>query len=613
MTRRTAPLAVRLTRWGEALDPDHPLPEYPRPQLVRDSYLNLNGRWRYAITGSDRPPGHDDGEIVVPFPPEAPLSGVGRVLQPDEVLHYQRSLTLPQGFTTTDDDRVLLHLGAVDQRCRVEVDGTVVGEHQGGYLPFTCDVTDVVVAGGGPHVLRVVVRDPTDTGPGARGKQRLRRGGIWYTPQSGIWQTVWVEAVPAVRVERLELVPHLAPDPAGDELHVTVHADGPGGTPRVGAPCEVVVHSDGAEAARASGRTGTPVRLALPGAHRWSPADPFRYDVDVMVGRDRVRSYVGMRSFGVGPDADGHPRLLLNGEPYFHAGVLDQGYWSDGLCTAPSDEAMVHDIATMRRLGFTMLRKHVKVEPLRWYYHCDRLGMLVWQDLVNGGGRYDPVVVSMPAVAPLHLRDHRYRTFGRADAASRAEWLAEMRQTVRLLGNVVSLALWVPFNEGWGQFDAAAVTAALRRLDPTRPVDHASGWHDQGAGDLDSRHVYVRRFRVPRRRARTTTGRVLALTEYGGYSLRLPDHAVSAREFGYRRYRTVAALAEAFRALHERQVLPAVAEGLGATVYTQLSDVEDETNGLLTYDRRVLKVPEDVVRAVTERLRLPPAPPIMRG
>ncbi len=265
---------------------------------------------------------------------------------------------------------------------------------------------------------------------------------------------------------------------------------------------------------------------------------------------------------------------------------------------------MVHDIATMKRIGFTMLRKHIKVEPLRWYHHCDRLGMLVWQDIVNGGGRYNPAVISVPAVASrVSVDDGRYRTFARSDAAGRAHWLAEMADTIALLGNVVSLAMWVPFNEGWGQFDAAAVCARVRELDPTRPVDHASGWHDQGAGDLTSLHVYFRPFRVPRRR-RATAQRALALTEYGGYSLRLAEHSTSDREFGYRRYPDATALAAAFTRLHTRQILPAIAGGLAATVYTQLSDVEEETNGLLTYDRRVVKIDEDVVRSVISQLRL---------
>lgn len=500
---RRRPLTSLLTPWGETFDADCPLPEYPRPQLVRDSYLNLNGLWQYAITSStDRPPRYD-GEIVVPFSPEAPLSGVGRVLEPGQTLHYRRRVTLPEAFRE-DGDRVLLHFGAVDQWCRVEVNETVVAEHTGGYLPFTCAVGDQLQPG--DNELYVVVQDPTDTGQLSRGKQRLKPGGIWYTPQSGMWQTVWLEAVPSVWVESLDIRPDLT------NACVTVTVRAAGETEQRTRCIVTVLGSAGDEVTSAEGSPGVPLRLAVPNPRSWTPDDPYLYDVEVRLGPDRVCSYFGMRSFGIGPDDAGLPRLLLNGRPYFHAGVLDQGYWPDGLYTAPSDQALIHDIVTMKRLGFTMLRKHIKVEPLRWYHHCDRLGMLVWQDMVNGGGTYRWSVAEVPAFVPLRLGDHWYPLFARDDAVARAEWLSEMRGTVELLRNVVGLALWVPFNEGWGQFDAAAVTAELRALDPTRPVDHASGWHDHGAGDITSRHVYLKPFRVPRRRRRTRH-RVLALTE----------------------------------------------------------------------------------------------------
>jgi hypothetical protein len=587
-----------LTPWGERLDRDCPRPEYPRPQLTRDSFVCLNGRWEYAITSSEHHPATYAGTILVPFSPESLLSGVGHVLQPDEVLHYRRTFRLPSGTVAHWDDRLILHFGAVDQWCRVEVNSHVVGEHSGGYLPFAFDVTSSLVKG--LNELRVVVRDPSDTGLGSRGKQRLDRGGIWYTPQSGIWQTVWLESVPALHVDRLSIVPDLD---AG-AVDVTVHvADRRRRREREEPPCTVTVLADGARVASGRGPAGEPVRVRIPHPRAWSPDDPYLYDLEVGVGRDRVRSYAGLRSFGIGPDRDGTPRLLLNGRPYFHAGVLDQGYWSDGMYTAASDEALVHDVATAKRLGFTMIRKHLKVEPLRWYYHCDRLGVLVWQDMVNGGRQYRDAVVTTPAVTPVHLPDNHYTLFGRSDAAGRREWLREMRDTVEHLRNVVSLAMWVPFNEGWGQFDAAWVADQVRRLDPTRTVDHASGWHDQGAGDVTSRHVYSRPFRVPRRRARTAH-RALGLTEYGGYSLHLPANSATETAFGYRRFASARELAQAFATLHADQVVPAIARGLSATVYTQLSDVEDETNGLLTYDRREQKMPDEVVQAVTAQLRL---------
>jgi hypothetical protein len=313
-----------------------------------------------------------------------------------------------------------------------------------------------------------------------------------------------------------------------------------------------------------------------------------------------------MRSFGVGTDEKGRRRFLLNGKPVWHLGVLDQGYWPDGLLTPPSDEAMVHDIATMKSLGFTMLRKHVKIEPLRWYHHCDRLGMLVWQDMVNGGGRYRHLVANLPATRPIRISDRRHRLYYRSDADARAEFREEVLRTVALLRNSPSIAVWVPFNEAWGQFDANEIAAEVKEFDPTRPVNHVSGWIDQGGGDIRSFHSYLRPFRLPgrwRRLRRRRERRVYALTEYGGYSLKVPGHDWSTREFGYRHFDTSEELAAGFVALHREQIEPALEAGLASTVYTQLSDVEDELNGLLTWDREVLKIPEHTVRETLERLR----------
>ena len=572
-----------LTVWGEHLDPEQPLPEYPRPQLRRDSYLNLNGRWEYAFSISGVAPRSWAGTIVVPFSPESALSGVGRQLRPGEYLHYRRTFTLPEGFRR---DRVILHFGAVDQSCRVMVNDHIVGEHTGGYWPFSIDVTDHLL--GGANRVHVVVTDPSDTAPGARGKQSLAPRDIWYTAQSGIWQTVWLESVPQAHITSLQMTPGL------DHVDMIVNTSHPGDS------CRIEISDHGAPVATADAAPGQPVRVDIADPRLWSPEDPHLYDVRVTFGEDVVDSYVGLRTFGTDIDADGLPRLLLNGRPYFHAGVLDQGYWSDGLYTAPADEAMVHDITTMKDLGFTMLRKHIKIEPLRWYYHCDRLGMLVWQDMVNGGLPYRRLACDPPRL-PWRLRDDHYRLFGRADAPQRREWIEQMVQTVGLLGNSTSIAVWVPFNEGWGQFDAARAAATLRRIDPSREVDHASGWHDQGAGDVRSLHVYTRGFTVPRR---GDDPRVLALTEYGGYSTHVSGHSAGEQDFGYRHYPTTGALTRAFTQLHEEQIVPAVAHGLGASVYTQLSDVEGETNGLLTYDRRVLKIPADHVRSAIAGLRL---------
>ena len=585
------------TPWGEQLDADAPLPEYPRPQLARDGWLTLNGRWRYAVTDfADADPlavpdptgaPDCDGTIVVPFSPETPLSGVGRRLGPAEALWYRRSFGLPVG---THGRRVLLHFGAVDQTCRVAVDGVEVGGHSGGYLPFSFDITSALGAGEA-HDLVVAVRDVTDTSWLARGKQSSRPGGIWYTPQSGIWQTVWLEVVPTVAVDALDLLPDLA---AGAVV-VTVRSD----HAPSGATATIALSAGGERVAEATVPVEVPTPVAIPQPRLWSPEDPFLYDVTVRLADDTVTSSVGMRSFGTGTDERGHPRLLLNGEPYLPVGLLDQGYWPDGGYTAPSDEALVFDIALAKRLGYTMLRKHIKVEPLRWYHHCDRLGMLVWQDAVSGGTGYNALVTQGPVVGGPQFRDHRYRLFARASAEGRARFETELTAMIEHLRSVVSVSLWVPFNEGWGQFDAARIAEAVRGLDPSRPVDHASGWHDQGAGDLRSLHVYFRAVKAPRKR----DTRVLALTEYGGFSLAVPDHTWSGKTFGYKTFTTTSSWQDAVVRLHDEQIVPAIAGGLGATVYTQLSDVEDEVNGLVTYDRRVVKADEATFRAMNDRLR----------
>lgn len=586
-----------LTPWGERLDASAPLPEYPRPQLVRSGWANLNGRWRYAIApfaGTDplavpeptSRPGWD-GDIIVPFSPEMALSGVNRTLRPDEALWYGRRFSLPM---PVDGRRVLLHFGAVDQSCRVAVDGAEVGGHTGGYLPFSFDIT-AALADRDEHELVVAVRDVTDTSWLARGKQAGKPGGIWYTAQSGIWQTVWLEVVPEVAVDGLELLPDLA----SASVVVTVRSDraAPGTTARV------AIAANAGQVVAAEVPVGAPTLVPIAEPHLWSPEDPFLYDVEVVLGDDRVTSYVGMRSFGLGTDDTGHPRLLLNGEPYLPIGLLDQGYWPDGGYTAPSDEALVFDIELAKRLGYTMLRKHIKVEPLRWYHHCDRLGMLVWQDAVSGGTAYNPIVTQGPVVGGPQLDDHRYRLFARASKLGREQYETELAAMIQHLRSVVSIALWVPFNEGWGQFDAARMADVVRELDPSRPVDHASGWHDQGAGDLRSLHIYFRRVKLPKK----PDARVLALTEYGGYSFAVADHTWSAKAFGYKMLGTREEWQDAVVRLHDEQIRPAIEAGLGAIVYTQLSDVEDEVNGLVTYDRRVVKADAEVFRAMNGRLR----------
>ncbi len=577
-----------LTPWGEALDREHPLPEYPRPQLRRNSYLNLNGIWEYAITKTAEKPAAMQGEIVVPFSPETPLSGVGHILQPDEYLWYRRSVTLPEGFFR--GGRLLLHFGAVDQRCTVWVNGQEAGSHTGGYLPFALDVTELIE--GDAFTLELRVTDPTDTGSLSRGKQRLKNTGIWYTPQSGIWQTVWMECVPENYLRSLRITPK----PEENAVHIRLEADDP-------AMAAVTICRDGGIIAEGQTDENGESTLTIPAEELrlWSPEDPFLYDVSIVLpGGDRVESYFGMRSFGIGRDEKGLPRLLLNGKPYFQNGLLDQGYWSDGYYTAPSDEALIHDIAEMKRLGFNMLRKHIKVEPLRWYYHCDRLGMLVWQDMMNGGESYSPLSIYVFSNLGLRVKDDRYRYFSRSDEAGRTHYYEELGQMIDLLYNTVSLALWVPFNEGWGQFDALKAAEFIRKRDDTRPIDHASGWYDQGGGDIKSIHWY---FRPYHHKQPSKEQRPICLTEYGGYNCAVPGHCWGeGAEFGYKKIADPAEFNRAFQKLMEEQIIPAKERGLAAAVYTQVSDVEGERNGLLTYDRKVCKANEAIFRAVNAKL-----------
>ena len=563
------------TVWGEQLDPNAVLQEYPRPQMMRESYRNLNGLWDYAITDTDTCPENWDGKILVPFSPEAELSGVGRTLLPSQYLWYRRELVeAPQAGM-----RLLLHFGAVDQECRVWLNGRLLGGHTGGYTAFTLDATDALAES---NVLLVAVRDGTDTNELSRGKQKTKRGGIWYTPQSGIWQTVWAEWVPERYISALRITP----DAAHSCVRVTVQSEYDG-------VCYLHFHGR-----RIGGFTNRETTIRVENAELWSPEHPKLYDFSAELGSDRVESYFALRDTAVGRDKAGRPCLLLNGKPYFHSGVLDQGYYPDGLYTAPSDEAMIYDITLMKRMGFNMLRKHIKIEPMRWYYHCDRLGMLVWQDMMNGGGDYRLLTISAPLFTHRSHSDHDYRRFARTDAAGRAAYYAELTEMVTQLYSCPCIVMWVPFNEGWGQFDAAEAVRRIEALDKTRTIDHASGWHDQRIGSIQSLHVYF----YPYRYKPDRLGRAVVLSEFGGYQLPVAGHTWNDANFGYKGYETPEALMEAYRKLFETQILPARRKGLAASVYTQLSDVEDEVNGFVTYDRKVEKLDAGAVRAINQRL-----------
>ena len=597
-----AALIPLTTPWGDALDEEHVREECPRPQFAREDWTCLNGWWEYAIVESSaardlfahaRPPKVWDGRILVPFSPEASLSGVGRQLGPKQLLWYRRSLDIGKPDAST---RAILHFGAVDYACACWVNGTQVGTHMGGYLHFDFDVTDALRAD--ENVIELCVWDPTDSGTQLRGKQRLLRGNMWYTAQSGIWKTVWLEQVPERHI--VGMTCHADAD-AG-EVRLTVLPSMAGGSISL-----AVLDHEGRTVASATtdadvlSDEGIVLVARLEGPHLWSPGDPYLYDLRVVCGEDVVSSYCAFRTVSVELDEKGVPRFCLNHKPFFVRGLLDQGYWPDGLMTAPSDEAMVADIQTAREAGFNMLRKHIKVEDDRWYWHCDRLGMLVWQDMVSGGAEpTEWMSVNIPTLFRRgwssfgDVTPSQRRRLGAADETYRAEWRATAVQTMLQLSCHPCVATWVVFNESWGQFDSTAMTELLRSIDDTRPFVATSGWYDQGAGDYYAVHNYFRTMRVyhdPFARRRKDGPRAFLINEFGGLTCCVDDHVSIDTTYGYDSFATLEAWRDSFWALLD-EVDALQADGLAGFVYTQLSDVEEETNGIVTYDRRVNKLRE---------------------
>ena len=579
----------------------HPLAEYPRPAMRRDSCEILNGPWQYAITQTAEYPAAWQGSILVPYSPEAPASGVGRTLQPGQWLHYHRLFAPPAG----EGGRVLLHFGAVDYACAVQVNGHLAGGHRGGYWPFTLDITDLL-NGTGRNSLWVAVQDPTGHGTQARGKQTLKPGGMFYPAQSGIWQTVWLERVPDNYIQTLTVTP----DYDARTVTVRVHTAKPGGAVNLWAMVRaggVTIAEDwGSDEADQDGE----VTLNIPEEHffPWSPDTPFLYDLTVgtnqgeEAGFDTVHSYFALRKWSCTPDAHGVLRFCLNDKPILLNGLLDQGYWPEGLYTPPSDAAVERELSEVKALGFNLLRKHAKIEPQRWYYHCDRLGLIVWQDIVNGGSAYNLWFVTYltNVLQPLLRRfpdgKAAYSLLSRAKPAGREEYAHELADTVQALRCHPCIACWVPFNEGWGQFDAGKAVQALRALDGTRLVDEASGWFDQGGGDVHSLHNYFYPLRIRPQK------RTVALSEYGGIAWPMPGHEPPHKTYGYGTAKDRQELTARYKKLQLKTVLPQLEKGLSALVYTQLTDVEDEVNGLFTYDRAAVKPDANAVRSVNAAL-----------
>ncbi|MEG0910922.1 MAG: glycoside hydrolase family 2 TIM barrel-domain containing protein [Ruthenibacterium sp.] len=565
-----------------------PLQEYPRPQLQRAAWQNLNGAWEYAITNSDALPHVWQGEITVPFAIESALSGVQKSILPGQNLWYRRTFSV-QNFDA--QKRTVLQFGAVDYACKIYINGKKAGAHFGGYTPFGINISAYVKAE--DNELLVCVTDRTDRGHRARGKQSLTPKGIWYTAVTGIWQTVWLEQISENHIHALRITPNLT--------GVTFEPICAGAGNII---LEIFEGDDIVYAATLLANNEESIAFESP--KLWTPETPFLYRVIATMthsGRmtDRVESYFGLRTFGLQKDDNGILRMCLNGKPYFQKGLLDQGYWPDGLYTAPTDKALCSDISFAKKLGFNLLRKHVKVEPARWYYHCDRIGMLVWQDMPSTTYPGDFLAAVLPNLGAVHADDHDYARFHCESESARNAFVAELRSMMDALYFVTSLCVWVPFNEGWGQFDAARVAGLVRSIDTTRLVDHASGWHDQGAGDLHSIHKYI----LPLPALPPEENRAFVISEYGGYSFAYTSHLWDDKKgFGYRMYHSKAALTKAYVQLHEKQVLPLLQKGLCAVVYTQLTDVEGEVNGLLTYDRKICKIDIDAVQAINRRLML---------
>jgi hypothetical protein len=579
-----------LTRWAQEVSPTKVHPEYPRPQMVRKDWLNLNGLWDYAITAreSDRP-AQWDGQILVPFPVESALSGVMKRVSEEQRLWYQRSVRIPRGWK---GQRVFLHFGAVDWETTVWVNGREIGTHRGGYDAFRFDVTDALRPAGDQEIV-VAVWDPTDAGYQPRGKQVRKPSGIWYTPTTGIWQTVWLEPVADTHIRELRITPDF------DRSAVTVaaHAQAEAGPVTL----EVTV-LDGRRAVQhgtvtteVATRSIPPlvsprITLPVPDAKAWSPDTPCLYDLQVVLkqgGRklDEVRSYFGMRKIALGKDADGIWRLCLNNEPLFQYGPLDQGFWPDGLYTAPTDAALRYDIEMTKALGFNMARKHVKIEPARWYYWCDKLGLLVWQDMPSGDryiGSNDPDITRTPESA--------------------RQFETELRAMIDGFYNHPSIVMWVPYNEGWGQWDTARIVDLVKSWDPTRLVNNASGWTDRRVGDVLDIHAYPGPA-VPR----LEENRAVVLGEFGGLGLPIRGHTwQDERNWGYRSYSDSGELTDAYLELLDKLHPMTGLPGLAAAVYTQTTDVEIEVNGLMTYDRALVKMDAAAITAAARRLYTPP-------
>ena len=572
------------TKWSADVNPFNPLPEYPRPQMIRSEWKNLNGLWDYAITPSGDPaPKNYQGRILVPFAAESALSGVNKPVGPENALWYKTKFTVPATFRKKI---VLLHFEAVDWLADIYINGIKAGLHQGGYDPFTFDITALLK--NGDNLVELKVSDPVDKGPQPRGKQVLRPGGIWYTSVTGIWRTVWLEAVPGTYISSTKQVPDI--DKQILTIDVNVENPGPGDKIRVSAWDGENLVSEKEAAA------GTGITLPVNNPKLWSPDNPFLYDLKILVLRngkiiDEVKSYFAMRKISLRPDGHGVLRMMLNNQFVFQYGPLDQGWWPDGLYTAPTDEALLFDITKTKEMGFNAIRKHVKVESARWYYHCDKTGIMVWQDMPSGdlGG---------------HSWNDRPGMEGGRDKnrteASEAIYRTEWNSIIDYLFNFPCIVVWVPFNEAWGQFKSAEITGWTMQKDPSRLVNSASGGNFHEVGHILDVHNYPDP-EMPKPEI-FGSAQALVLGEFGGLGLPLENHTwLEKNNWGYRTFQNADTLFRTYSS-YLSQIVPFIKRGLSAAIYTQTTDVEIECNGLMTYDRKVIKVPENQLKASSKRL-----------
>ena len=568
------------TSWGEQLDPKNVLPEYPRPIMERNDWKNLNGLWKYAITPKGTPaPAAYQGDILVPFAVESSLSGVGKMINEKEELWYQRTFDVPSAWR---GKQILLHFGAVDWKAEVWVNDVKVGEHTGGFTPFYFDITSVLNKGNNDLVVKVW--DPSDRGEQPRGKQIANPHGIWYTPVTGIWQTVWLEPVATQYITNLKTTPDIDNNSVKVEVAAnTTSAD----------KVEVKVFDGKNLVAKGAALNGVPVELAMPAnAKLWSPDSPFLYNMEVTLYKDgkatdQVKSYTAMRKYSIRKGQNGITRLQLNNKDYFQFGPLDQGWWPDGLYTAPTDEALVYDLKKTKDFGYNMVRKHVKVEPARWYTHCDQLGLIVWQDMPNGG----------PS-PQWQARNYFNGTEVIRSAASEANYRKEWKEIIDCLYSYPSIAVWVPFNEAWGQFKTPEIVAWTKEYDPSRLVNPASGGNHYTCGDILDLHHYPgpNMFLYDPRRA-------TVLGEYGGIGLVVEGNTWvnDKKNWGYVKFNTSDEVTNEY-IKYGKHLLELIQKGFSAAVYTQTTDVEGEINGLMTYDRKVIKMNEAKVREINQQI-----------